>query len=90
MNELNKLICESIQTVGCLPRCNGEACFRVKEIVADIVKDVREEAINEFVRELKGYYTKDKRYDRPTAHTRIDYLFCVIDDITDKIIKGGE
>lgn len=53
MNELNKLICESIQTVGCLPRCNGEACLKVKKIVANIVKDVREEAIKEFAAELE-------------------------------------
>lgn len=88
MNELNRLICESVQTVGCLPRCNGEACLRVKKIVADIVKDVREEAIKEFVGELKNHYTKDKRYDRPMAHTQIDYLFCVIDDIAEKTIGG--
>ena len=38
------------------------------------------EAIKEFADRLKNIYIKDKRYDRPNAHTLIDWLFNNIDN----------
>ena len=47
-------------------------------------------AIKEFADRLKNIYIKDKRYDRPDAHTLIDCLFNNIDNIVKEIVGDNE
>ena len=49
-------------------------------------KIVRVEAIKEFAERLKNIYIKDKRYDRPNAHTLIDWLFNNIDNLVKEMV----
>ena len=43
-------------------------------------------AIKEFAERLKNIYIKDKRYDRPNAHTLIDWLFNNIDNLVKEMV----
>ena len=43
-------------------------------------------AIKEFADRLKNIYIKDERYDRPDAHTLIDWLFNNIDNIVKEMV----
>lgn len=49
----------------------------------------KNKAIKEFAERLKDYYIKDKRYDRPNAHTKICFLFDKIDNLV-KEMAGDE
>ena len=54
----------------------------------DPLAEVKAEAIKEFAERLKNIYIKDKRYDRPNAHTLIDWLFANIDNLVKEYEKG--
>ena len=43
-------------------------------------------AIKEFADRLKNIYIKDERYDRPDAHTLIDWLFNNIDNLVKEMV----
>ena len=42
-----------------------------------------------FAERLKDYYIKDKRYDRPNAHTMISFLFDKIDNLVKEMVGEG-
>ena len=48
------------------------------------------EGIKEFAKRLKEYYINHKRYKRPYAHTLIDYLFDIIDDLVKEMVGDAE
>lgn len=49
-------------------------------------EQIKAEAVKEFAKRLKDYYIKNKRYDRPYAHTMICLLFGLIDDIVKEMV----
>lgn len=60
-------------------------CTDDKSIV--IPQDLTTKAVQKFAERLKEHYIKDKRYDRPEAHTRVDFLFALIDSLVkEKVI----
>lgn len=48
------------------------------------------EGIKEFAKRLKDYYINHKRYKRPYAHTLIDYLFDIIDDLVKEMVGDND
>ena len=48
------------------------------------MSSVKVEAYKEFAKDLKAIYEKDKRYDRPNAHTLIEQLFYNIDKLVEE------
>ena len=62
--------------------CNNGAIFtKSLEEYDKLIADISTNAIKEFAERLKNIYIKDKRYDRPNAHTLIDWLFANIDNL---------
>lgn len=53
------------------------------------IASIKAEAVKEFAERLKDYYIKNKRYDRPYAHTMICLLFALIDDIKEEMVGEG-
>lgn len=49
-------------------------------------KNGYEAGVKEFAERLKGIYTNDRRYDRPTAHTLIIKLFDNIEKTAEELI----
>lgn len=47
----------------------------------EVEAQIKAEAVKEFAERLKDDYIKDKRYDRPNAHTLISFLFDKIDNL---------
>jgi hypothetical protein len=65
-----------------------------KELCAEVIKRLdkesettRAEAIKEFAERLKAFYTEDKRYDRPNAHTMLILLFATIDNLVKEMTE---
>ena len=50
------------------------------------IRQAKTEAVKEFAERLKQHYIKDKRYDRPNAHTLIAFLFNVIDNLVKEMV----
>ena len=48
--------------------------------------EARVEAVKEFAYRLKDYYINHKRYKRPYAHTLIDFLFDVTDNLVAELV----
>ena len=73
---------------------NADTAFQdglseARDLYSEEVKDeIKSEAIKEFAEKLKDIYIKDKRYDRPNAHTLIDWLFANIDNLVKEYEKG--
>lgn len=61
--------------------------FRKDQAEVKFLKNkIKTEAIKEFAERLKNIYIKDKRYDRPNAHTLIDWLFANIDNLVKEMV----
>jgi hypothetical protein len=70
-----------------------ERLQKVNDSFTDIGKmysEIKAEAIKEFAERLKNIYIKDKRYDRPNAHTLIDWLFANIDNLVKEMVGDTE
>lgn len=73
---------------------NADTAFQdglneAQDLYAEQVKaEIKTEVIKEFAEKLKDIYIKDKRYDRPNAHTLIDWLFANIDNLVKEYEKG--
>lgn len=70
-----------------------ERLQKVNDSFTDIGKlysEIKSEAIKEFAERLKNIYIKDKRYDRPNAHTLIDWLFANIDNLVKEMVGEAE
>lgn len=79
---LIKLICESMQTIRCLPYCEGE-CLQVKEVADSIVKDIRQEAIREFAEKFEQRCINNGFYP-VLVRRQLEYA------LDEMIEKGGE
>lgn len=80
--------------------------FEIKELKAEIERlqkennqfadigkmysEIKAEAIKEFAERLKNYYINNKRYRRPYAHTLIDFLFDIIDNLVKEMVGDTE
>ena len=67
---------------------NRAATMREKTL--RLIETAKAEAIKEFAERLKNIYIKDKRYDRPNAHTLIDWLFANIDNLVKEMVGDTE
>ena len=68
---------------------DDDFCGVVCEFAEELIKKAKAEAIKEFAERLKDYYIKDKRYDRPNAHTMISFLFDKIDNLVKEMVGEG-
>lgn len=82
---------------SCVDRLHKDAIDHIKRQQAEIealingqetLQKMCAEAYKRFAERLKDIYRKDKRYDRPNAHTLIDKLFCNIDDLVKEMTEG--
>lgn len=48
------------------------------------------EGIKDFAKRLKDYYINHKRYKRPYAHTLVDVLFDVIDNLVKEMVGDND
>ncbi len=56
----------------------------------EVETEIKTEAIKEFAERLKDDYIKDKRYDRPNAHTKISFLFNKIDNLMKEMVGDSQ
>lgn len=81
-DEVNRASAMREKTLQIVEKLEEENDF-LKSIDTDKIKA---EAIKEFAERLKNIYIKDKRYDRPNAHTLIDWLFNNIDNLVKEMV----
>ena len=55
-----------------------------------LAKQFYKAGVKDLAKRLKDYYINNKRYKRPYAHTVIDYLFDVIDNLANEMVGGTE
>lgn len=77
----NQKLRAEIERLGCDLAVARGLLRRVDSSLVATRNNARAEAIKEFAERLKDYYIKDKRYDRPNAHTMICFLFDRIDNL---------
>jgi hypothetical protein len=70
-------------------KANAEGLTNAVKFLNEQLSSAKAEAVKEFAERLKDYYIKNKRYDRPYAHTMISLLFGLIDDLVKEMVGEG-